>query len=127
MFHFFLLFLLGCAPFGSALNLQYGEQNQAIVARITQEQPESIVSMDEDKVYLIHEKIQLLHDGIYLITKNSVIALPMLFSDANGCFLPVNASVYAKIRCRNCGYEYWYSPAQYKCPKCGLADLAEFF
>lgn len=117
MFHRVLLLALFCfASHGTASHYDM----QDVVTRVLQEQPESIQVINKEKAYLCPERIQLFEGGIFLVGEQSAIPIPALFSDGHGFFVPVDASVNVPITCRNCGFQYWYSPAQYRCPNCGF-------
>lgn len=92
---------------------------------IREHQPDSIEFYHDDRVFLKTDHISVTPQGLFLVSETSMIHLPNLNSCNEGCFIQSGeesttlASVYVPITCGNCGFKYWYSPAQSRCPNCG--------
>lgn len=119
---YFLLLILSVNLFAeeSPSNFHPSSQNH-LVKSILQHMPEVIHSYQDGKLYLDPTRVVLGEKGIFLEAQWSSIALPILYSDACGCFLKI-CDIGILVSCANCGYEFEITELVTFCPNCGYGE-----
>lgn len=113
MFKSFIL--IGIAFFNLvAANNEFSVNQSIIYQQIIENEPDAILFITEDKLYLHHEMIHISSQGIFV----GKTPIEMLNSDATGCWLqrPVEYWICSNPDCAN--YQKVFSSSSGKCPVC---------
>jgi len=106
----FFAFFLFCCTLGFASDPV--NTHDALLTQIGSNDCECVVNVTDDKIYVNPERIFPTSQGLFLhIRANEYVALPLLFSDDQGCFIKA-----ARISspCKQCGEERL--SGAFKCP-----------
>lgn len=117
---FFLLMIVSITLFATKIESQFFLQNDLAKA-ILQDEPELIQSYQDGKLYLNKDIISFGNEGILLKTTEKSFVLPVLFSDAHGCYLPI-IDPGIVTTCNNCGYVFEITELVTYCPNCGYGQ-----
>lgn len=93
--------------------------------QILAEQPEAVLFCTESKLYLRPDTIYPTNSGLFIGHSHSAILIPVVFSDASGCYVPRgNFSrpesywMCANQECSN--YQRIFRNSSGQCHRCGL-------
>ena len=89
------------------------DQDQ-IYQQIIENEPEAILLITEDKIYLHHEKIKISNQGIFV----GNVQVPTLYSDATGCWMSRQSDYWICQNSECTNYQNVYRNSTGRCPFC---------
>ena len=117
IFFFSIFFSANLLAKDSSIEKQFPYQDD-LAKTILQYEPDIIQSYQPGKLYLNTDFISFKSNGIFLATAEKAIALPILFSDVQGCYLQIRDAGII-VTCGNCGFVFEVTELVTYCPNCG--------
>jgi predicted Zn-ribbon and HTH transcriptional regulator len=125
MVHFFALVLISLSQFCTIISSEITsiqELDSPSINQLIEQNDESILRIENDRVFLDAERIHPTQQGLVLETSKQYYLIHQLHSSEQGCYLlqsKTNNVIYPRIVCKNCNQVFF--PSIYnkgKCPIC---------
>ena len=85
---------------------QYPEKQDPLLTEIILNDCECIVNIVDDKAYVNPERIFATAQGLFLhVNADQFVAIPLLHSDSQGCYIRPVARIKVTSPCPHCGWE----------------------
>ncbi len=91
---------------GCSADMTILEMDDAVLNEIIANDHCCISNVTDDKVYINPDRIFPTQHGLFLnVDEDRIVAIPVLYSDSQGCYIQVAARVKVTKPCPYCGWE----------------------